>query len=414
MKFFGMSIWTAVQELRRSFLRAVLSLFSVAIGITSLVVSQGVAAGVFSAMQEYIRETGGLQLLRVFDRELAEGRSTKPKYWRPLALEDCAVLQKHLPQDTVIAPEVGFGVLQFQHRGRTVGSMLVGGTPTYAEVNAQRVIAGRMLTEHDVVYQSKVVVISFEVLRGLFSAPESALGADVLIAGMPFKVVGVFDEHVLQIGAVKESKVINNRFNLIPISVAQGFGGHSSNNVTGIHIKTADVSSITAMEALVERTLVATRGGMADFLVQSREAEIEGWKRQEKGTRRGLFLLSVLTLIAGGVGIINVMLASVEERTKEIGIRRAIGASRAHIGIQFVIEAAILSLVGGVTGVAGAFVALPLVDRMFTNEFPGHPVLLPAAVLLGLACSVVVGVLAGVYPALKAAHKMPLAAIRNE
>lgn len=414
MKFLVMSIWTAVQELRRSFLRAILSLCAVALGITSLVVSQGVAAGVFLAMQDYIRETGGLQLLRVFDRQLVEGRSEKPKYWRSLALEDCAILQKHLPQGTVIAPEVGFGALPFTGQGKSVSSIVVGGTPTYAEVNAQHLLAGRMITPHDIVYQSRVVVISFEVLRALFPSPDFALNSDVLVAGIPFKVVGVFREHVLQIGSVKQSKVINNRFNLIPISVAQGFGGQFSNTVTGIHIKAADVNGMVATEDKVTRTLAAARRGHADFLVQTREAEIEAWRRNEQGTRRGLFLLSVLTLVVGGVGIINVMLASVEERTKEIGIRRAIGASRLHIGIQFVIESTILSLAGGLTGVAGSFAAMPLVARLFTDDFPGQPIMLPQAVLLGLACSIAVGVLAGVYPALKAARKMPLAAIRNE
>lgn len=414
MKLIRMSIGTALLELRRSFLRAGLSLCAVAIGIGSLVVSQGVAAGVFSAMQEYIRATGGLELLRVFGRELVDGSSVGRKYWRPLSLEDAALLRHHLPEGVVIAPEVGFGATPFSYRGRSAGSFLIGATPTYATVNIQHLIAGRMITEHDVYYQSKVVVISYEVLRALFPDSGAALGAEVLIAGSPFKVVGVFAEHVLQMGVVKESKVINNRFNVIPISVAQGFGGRFSNAVTGIHLHNPDVENMSLIGHAVEQILATSRGGIIDFAVQTREAEIEGWKRNERSTRLGLFLLSILTLAAGGVGIVNVMLASIEERTREIGIRRAIGASRIDIAMQFIIEATMLAVAGGIVGVAGSFAVIPVVGKLFTDQLPGHPVVLPEAVLLGFVCSVVVGVLAGVYPAFKAAHKMPLAAIRND
>lgn len=414
MKFVQMAIRTALQELRRSFLRAMLSLCAVAIGIASLVVSQGVAEGVFGAMQEYIRETGGLQAIRVFDRELSEGRSGHARFWRSLALEDCEILRTNLPDGTVLAPEVGFGAMPFSFRGKSIGSFLIGGTPTYADVNAQRVVAGRMLTEHDVRNQSRVIVISFEVLDGLFASPEAALNTEILVSGIPFTVVGVFGEHVLQMGVVKSSKVINNRFNLIPISVAEGFGGHYSHNVTGIHLKSPTIDETPSVADKVAQLLSVARGGIDDFIVQSREQEIEGWRRNENSTRLGLLILCVLTMLAGGVGIVNVMLASVQERTKEIGIRRAIGASQTHIAIQFIVEAIVLSLMGGIVGVLGSIVAIPIIDKLFTDELPGHPLLLPNAIALGLLCSCAVGVVAGIYPAVKAAHKMPLAAIRND
>jgi putative ABC transport system permease protein len=407
-----LALKAATLETVRHPVRSLVSIAAVALGVFALVASMGIVTGLVRGLTEYIETTGGYGLVRVYETAIAESIAPSERHWKGLGGSDYALLRRSLPEEVRMAPEIGFNIAPLTSGDRKLDTFVVGATPDYFPVNRFEVEEGRALTESDVLAASPVIVLSPEAREKLFPG-EPAIGREVNFAGLLLKVVGVIREYSFYTGPVKGRGVFKNRFSLIPITLAQAAFYRNEDIFTGVNLAARNLAGLAEFKAHVEGLTAQLRDGKRDLTVQTREPEIEGWLAMERATRMGLALFSALVLAVSGLGIANTMLASIKDRVKEIGVRRATGATKLDMTIQFLVEACFLSLCGGAIGVVTSWGAMPMMARWLPAGFPGAPVFITSFAVLGLLSSIVVGVLAGLFPALRAAKLSPLEALRT-
>ena len=278
---------------------------------------------------------------------------------------------------------------------------IIGTTPGYFDVGTTGVGTGEAFTAADVTTSSKVAVIGQTLATTLFPTG-SALGESVTIDGTPFTVVGVL-ENQSSTGATDANSVV-----IAPITrIQKSFTGFGA--VSTLSIEATDSESVDAAEGEIEIMLNQLLGQTADdesYSISNQSSLLETQEESADSFTVLLGVVAAISLLVGGIGVTNVMLVSVTERTKEIGIRKALGATRGAILGQFLAEAATLTLLGGVLGVIAALIGA-------NYEIYGtQPVVLDYSIPLALGVSVAIGVFFGVYPAARAAAMRPIQALR--
>lgn len=283
-------------------------------------------------------------------------------------------------------------------------TLVLGVSPQYRNVRNLIVLAGRFFDEKDDEAGIKCAVVTVPFAREMFGSPDAAVGRDFTIQGIPFTIIGTFKESVDTFG---QSEITDNTI-LIPYSVARYFTG--TDNVKQIYF------SIRSMEEVPDATREIAR------IISSRHKTNSVYKAQNlaellataatiaNALTAVLVLVAAVTLAVGGVGIMNIMLANVRARIREIGIRKALGATSREIKLQFLAEAVIISLAGGVAGILVGL-ALPLSVRLFTDYR------LPVSgwsILIALVSATLVGVIFGTVPATRAAQMDPVEALKYE
>ena len=287
--------------------------------------------------------------------------------------------------------------------------MNVNGTvPEYIDVNTFEVEVGRMFTAGDGISRKRVAVLGSDVPTNLDATGAAMIGQQLLIRGIPFEVVGVLGRKGTSSGWNNPDEQI-----LIPLQTAQHriFG---SDRLSSVNVQVSSPDSMTIAMIEIERVLRREHsiapGRPNDFNIMDRSQFLETF---EETTRTFTFLLggiAAVSLLVGGIGIMNIMLVSVTERTREIGVRKALGATRKNIMLQFLVEALVLCLLGGLIGVAaGAGGAVALARLANWNTFVS-----PQSVLVAVAFSAVVGIFFGLWPARRASLLDPIEALRYE
>jgi putative ABC transport system permease protein len=317
-------------------------------------------------------------------------------------------LRAELPDASAVALSSGFPtpLSDVQWRARAVGDVTIRGiTPPYQEVQDYRVVKGRPLTELDETQRRAVVVLGFEVADKLFEGTDP-VGADVRLGGERFEVIGVL---------ASKGRVLGQSFDaiaLVPLSRYEMIYGRRS--TTAISVKMRDAAGIAGGMARAEETMRLARhlrpGQESNFSVETADALVSFWKSLTAVLFSVVPAVVAIGVVVGGIVIMNIMLMVVTERTREIGIRKAVGARARDIERQFLAEAIALSLAGGVLGVlcGWAFATLVSVASPLPARISWWSVTL--AVLLGAG----VGVLFGVYPARRASRLDPITALRAE
>jgi putative ABC transport system permease protein len=408
-----LSFWSAAMEMRRKKMRTILGISMLTIGTVSVVLSVGLVQGIVQATSEYIRVTGGLELMRIYETGLVQMNPDR-QFWRPLSTVDAERLRLRVGEKAMIAPEVGFPPLPVGRPGKEpISTYVVGGTPEYFTVNRSDVDQGRYIDIGDCASRNRVIVISPEVRARLFSQGENPLGQVVTFMGADFRVVGVMKEYDFYTGPVKKGIQFKNRFSVIPLSLAQEMGYGATDQVSGIHVGLKQYSDLGWARDKIVSTLLAARAGIRDIELDTREREAEGWHSTERAATMAAFLLAMVALLVAGLSTTVLMLASLAERVKEIGIRRACGAGSGDIAFQFMVESFTMGIIGGVLGIILGYLLVPAVGRFMPNTLPGRPIFLPSVAMAGASFSVLVGLLAGILPAVRAGRLPPLDAIRN-
>ena len=389
-------------------------MLGIVIGIASVIALTAVGQGAQGSIQASIQSLGSNLLIvmpgasRSFGSTVSAGRGSA----QTLTPDD-AVAIGQLPSVAAVAQEVS-GRYQVVVNGQNTNTTVLGTTPAYLAVRNLQVGQGSFFTDGDVSSADRVAVIGPTVLQDLFGSatatatPDMAIGQTIRIKGMDFTVIGVT--------ASKGGSGFGNQDNMIsvPLSAAQHYLLGSSDYLTEIDVSAQDQSSMTTAQNDITNLLLERHNisdpTLADFNVLNQQ-DIVNAASSVTGTFT-ILLASIagISLLVGGIGIMNMMLTTVTERTREIGLRKAIGAKKKDVTLQFLAEAVMLTFTGGIVGVALGWIAAFLISSLTGTA----TAVSWSSVLLAFGVSAGIGILFGYYPARRAAGLNPIEALRYE
>jgi putative ABC transport system permease protein len=409
------SIRIAVRSLASNKLRSTLTMLGVIIGVAAVIALMSVGRGAQSAIDSQIKSLGTNLLFVSPGSTNQSGVRTAQGSAQTLTYEDALALNdpQNLPAVAGVAPEVRtFG--QAVYQGNNTNTQIVGVTPDYQTVRNTNVSSGEFINPANITARSLVAVIGANVASSLFTGGEEPIGQSVRINNVPFRVIGVLES--------KGGSGFGNQDDqiLVPITAAMArlqrnrFGG--GNVVSQISVQVTDANQMDAATQQISEVLRVRHHIRYedDFTVRSQQDMLAS-ANQITGIMT-LFLGGVagISLLVGGIGIMNIMLVSVTERTREIGIRKAIGATRRNVLGQFLTEATILSVMGGLIGIALGAGLARLISGIQLGGASLNPVVGGDSILLATLFSLMVGLFFGIYPAYRAAQLNPIDALRYE
>ncbi|MFH1496841.1 MAG: ABC transporter permease [Verrucomicrobiota bacterium] len=408
MNFFS-GILNGLGEIWAHKLRSFLTMLCVMLGVVSMVVITGFVEGMFTSWSKNLSERGGLEKVSTGNTEPPARQEAVARLSRGLTLGDALQLKRDLPPGFVVSPEYEVRTTLFR-RGKRDWVRLQGTTSSILAINRYEVDRGRFFTELELRDSANVVVLGTWVAQRLFNRDEDPVGRFIDINGQPFKVVGVLKHYELMFRDWNTLRWKND-VAFIPITTGINKVGRNE-KLAWINVQVDDVERLNDTVDTITNVLATRHNGIFDFKVSTSEGELASFAESKKNSVFFAGVIGAVTLIVSAIGIANLMLASINERVREIGIRKAIGATGRNIFGQFVVEAVALSLCGGLMGMAVSIGAIHGLQAMVPPE--NAPVLSTSAFVVGFIFSVIAGVLAGIYPALQASKLDPITALRYE
>ena len=269
---------------------------------------------------------------------------------------------------------------------------------------------GRLIGELDLELQNQVCVLGSGIVENLFPRGIDPLGQVITIGGQPFTVVGLLPEYRFGMGGSNRYNAKNQSV-FIPLTTLQTLF-RIDENVDVLNVQLADVGDMPHALEQISNVLTHTHRGVQDVRLDTREDLLQRFEETRRSYVYSLGGVAVIGLIVGGIGIMNVMLASISERVREIGVRRALGAKRIDILIQILAESLALAIAGGLAGMVASVVLILGLQKVVIAS--NRPELSPAALCIGVLFSGIVGVLAGLYPAVRASRLSPVEALRTD
>ena len=390
--------------------RSLLSTLGVVFGVAAVVsmVSVGEGARLEAVEQIKLLGTNNIRIKKLLltgeRREEAARR-----FAEGLTYSDALVVRDNIPNLHALAP-LKFINADIRFEGRQAVAQIVGTAPEYQPVTNFRVGTGRFVTQVDLTDTKSICILGSEVKQELFHHRDP-LGAVIRIGGSQFTVVGVMEEKVVRKGRNAAIKVRNiNKDVYIPITTAlRRFPG--SSNAMGIEeiaVRAERAQDLPRTAALIREVLERRHRGAEDYEVMIPEELLAQAQRTQRLFNVIIGSIAGISLIVGGIGIMNIMLANVSERTREIGIRRALGATKRDILFQFLVETVLICLVGGAIGVVLGFGLAQVISlyALWTTAFSY------LSVLVAFGTSVLLGLLFGLFPVSRAAELHPVQALR--
>ena len=415
-------------------LRSLLTILGIFIGVASVIWLLAIGQGIAGKAQEQIEELGANNIILTTSRPPSEQLRERKIYYYGLTDEDCRHLEATIPTIDLAIPFCRRNGQELRYRDRLARTEINACTPEYRELYSLHVSRGRFLNDHDNETADMVCVLTQELANELFRH-EDPLKKSVRIYRNFYRVVGVVaarTELESFKGASRSQDFSDNVY--IPIESfwqrfgdAYSVGNNGGRGVSQITLRLKDQNDAIATGEAVTEALRQTHQ-FEDYTVGVPLELLEQARNSRLMFMGMMGLIAGISLIVGGIGIMNIMLATVTERTREIGIRRALGARRRDITRQFVIETVLLSVAGGITGILGGLTCGRMIDGLrwsLTELAPEmmesmpesikavDPVVLPWSIPLAFGISVCVGVIFGLYPARRAATMNPIDALRH-
>ncbi|UCG77160.1 MAG: ABC transporter permease [Gemmatimonadota bacterium] len=394
----------ALEAIRSHKMRSLLTMLGIVIGVAAVIAMVALGEGAQRAVQEQISQLGTNVLTvrpgQLWFRGVRSGDAAE------LTPEDAEAVLHRAASVIAIAPEMRSS-LQVEWGATNANMRVVGTSPQYADINGYAVALGRFFDDQENEGRRRVAVLGGAIPAMLSSSAEQIVGQQIRIRNITFEVVGVLEEK----GSFSWFNYDEQVY--VPLETAR-FRLMGTDRLSSFNVEVAEGTSMSVamsqIEEVVRRQHRLRVGDENDFWIQNR-AELMG--TQEETTRTFSFLLAgiaTVSLLVGGIGIMNIMLVSVTERTREIGVRKAMGATRRAVLMQFLLEALVLCLVGGVLGIVVGVTGSNLLAELanWNTAVSG------SAILLAVVFSASVGLFFGIWPARRAARLDPIVALRYE
>ncbi|HZQ67182.1 MAG TPA: ABC transporter permease [Terriglobales bacterium] len=399
-------LWQSLVTLRRNSIRSALTILGISVGIAAFICVIAIGNAGTSKIEDQLQSLGDNFIWIEAGSRLRNGMRAGSRGTRSLILQDARAIMEQVPLIKQMTPNVD-GRVQVVYGGENWSTQYRGVTPEYLDIRRWRLRSGTFFTQEDVETDAPVCVLAQTVVENLF-ADEDPVGKTVRVQKLPCKVVGV-----LEAKGFSATGQDQDDFVVMPFTTAQ-------KRITGNFWLDDIFCSAVSRDAMQEATrqivaLLRERHHLNvteedDFNVRRPEDVIQAQLETSRVMTILLASVASLSLLVGGIGIMNIMLVSVTQRTREIGLRLAVGATEADVQFQFLTEAMALSLIGGVAGLALGFSSSYAVESLF--EFPTR--LTAPVFILGALFAIGIGVLFGYYPARRASQLDPIQGLRYE
>ncbi len=399
----------ALKSLKINKMRSLLTSLGIIIGVSAVIIMLAVGAGASKRITDELSSMGSNLIMIMSGSSTSGGLRMGSGTLPTLTIKDVAAIKKNCPAIADVSPFMR-EAKQVTFANQNWSTAVIGVAPEYLEIREWIVENGRNFSDDDMNSVAKVAILGSTVVLNLFGDLEP-VGKTIRIGGVPFKIIGILEKKGQGAMGTDQDDTI-----MIPITTAQKkvFGTSFPGMVSSINAKAVDADSVNVAEEQIKELLrIRHHIGKTqddDFQIRNMTEMMNSMKTAVRTMSLLLGAIASVSLLVGGIGIMNIMLVSVTERTKEIGIRMAIGATANDIRVQFLIEALLLSILGGIVGVA-----VGLLGSFAIGFFSEMSILItPFSVFLSLGFSAIIGIAFGYYPAYKASLLNPIEALRYE
>jgi len=400
--FFGDAIRFSLQSLSANKVRTFLTALGLVIGNASVILVVTISISSRDYILDQIRGVGSNLIYGHYEAGTNSAIKVDADF---IKIADVDALRQQLGTRITAATAVMENYDRMMINGKEQDVAVIGSDEWYAEVRNLALLAGRFLDPSDVSLRQKVALMTPKLAKRLFGSNAASIGQVIKIHGLQFVVVGVFDEKTSTFG---QSEVSGETI-LIPITVQKYF--ITVERIDPMYVQAARADDVEAVTGLIRQILESRHRPGARYEIDNLSAILAAARKISTVLTIVLILVSAIALIISGIGIMNIMLVTVTERTREIGLRMAVGASRRRVLQQFLTEAIVISIGGGCVGILIG-IAVPISVEFFTDAV--HVPVSVTSVLIAFFVSLVVGVIFGILPANRAARLNPTEALRYE
>jgi len=393
--------------------RTLLSMSGIILGVAALVAMVGIVQGMLGSMRASFESSGGVLRLEVHSREAPESQQHIAGISPGMTWRDVIAIGEAIPLAAFVTPIVDMRWERFIANGRREGAMFKGVTPDFGSISQRELEYGRFIADSDIDSKAPVIVVGSYLVTTLFKGKQSAVGEQVRVRGQVYTIIGQYEATPIDgLSGRRRSWNWEDRINYTPATTAMSrYMGNDK--VDQIDVLASSVETMPDLIEQIQNTLTQTHRGIQDFEVRTQDEQMAELKKLENSFTYSLGGIAGISLLVGGIGIMNVMLASVSERIREIGVRKAIGARSHDIFIQFLAEAVVISVLGGLFGLV-ASVGLLSVAREVIPQGQNISNMPVTAMFYGFIFSSLIGLASGIYPAMRASRLDPIDALRYE
>jgi putative ABC transport system permease protein len=428
------AISIGLREIAAHKFRTCLSMLGIVLGVSSLIATMALTRGIEEGTRIFMQQMGGLELVSIVNKEPSSKKYEFANLSPGRTLRDAEAIRRSASFISHVSPEISLNTAVATEGGGNPDRRVVRGVyPDHFVIGMHKVAAGRFLTPLDIECGSRCTVIGDTVAKKLWPGIPTQLivGKTILIDNRPFLVVGVLALYEMeeQARARRAGKRSNrgwdpfrskNEAVLVPFTTmfhelrsgAFPLDSLETMKLETLTVRVGDLNNFDSALGQVRAVLDINHRGVDDFNLETRQDWFDRMESSVRATRLSGGLLAAISLVVGGIGIMNIMLASISERVREIGIRLAVGARQRDIFWQILIESILVSFLGGLLGILASLGLIEILKNIAPEQ--NVPVLTPDAILLAVGFAIAAGLLSGLYPAAKASGIDPITALRYE